>query len=194
MTFRQAKNLPKDVERYVEEGKEQGLPEDQAWAVAWSRYCKYKNPGSEHCKMNKGDYFPGRKAEFSGMAARVAARHLKANTVPNPLDGMSKQQGLNLINKVIGKVHLKGIFSDTSWKPVTGVFKALADHSIPLSEQTNAYAKNKDGAPTSKTWKFEIEWLGPKGRPVVGYGIITASGAGSVDDPLKSYDVVAYVS
>lgn len=131
-------------------------------------------------------------------AARVAARHLAksrlATDAPNPLDGLSKREGVNLINSVIRKVHLKGIFSDTSWKPVTGVFKALADHSIPLSEQTNAYAKNKDGAPTSKTWKFQVKWLGKEGRPVVGYGIITASGAGSVDDPLKSYDVVAYVS
>jgi len=39
MQFRKAENLPKDVERYVEEGKAQGLPENKAWAVAWSRYC-----------------------------------------------------------------------------------------------------------------------------------------------------------
>jgi len=53
-----AKDLPKDVERYVEEGKEQGMDESKAWAVAWSRYCQYKNPGSEHCKQD--EYFPGR--------------------------------------------------------------------------------------------------------------------------------------
>jgi hypothetical protein len=59
-----AVDLPADVERYVEEGTDAGMPEDKAWAVAWSRYCKYKNPESEHCQMNKSEYFPGRKAKF----------------------------------------------------------------------------------------------------------------------------------
>lgn len=65
---RYAKNLPADVERYVQGGKDQGLPEDEAWAVAWSRYCKYKNPGSDHCQMDPGDYFPGRKAAETTMS------------------------------------------------------------------------------------------------------------------------------
>ena len=47
-----AKDLPADVERYVEEGKESGMDEGKAWAIAWSRFCKYKNPGSDHCKQN----------------------------------------------------------------------------------------------------------------------------------------------
>lgn len=56
---RTAKDLPKHVERYVDEGKDQGLDEGEAWAVAWSRYCKYKNPDSPHCKKDSpSDYFP----------------------------------------------------------------------------------------------------------------------------------------
>ena len=55
-------NLPKDVERYVEEHKAQGQPEGIAWALAWSRYCKYKNPGSKHCQKEPSEYFKGRKA------------------------------------------------------------------------------------------------------------------------------------
>lgn len=57
-----AKNLPADVERYVQEGLDQGMSEDKAWAVAWSRYCKYKNPGSDHCTGSPGDYFRGKKS------------------------------------------------------------------------------------------------------------------------------------
>lgn len=53
-----AKNLPPTVERYVKEHKEQGADEGKAWALAWSRYCQYKNPGSPHCKSD--DYFHGR--------------------------------------------------------------------------------------------------------------------------------------
>lgn len=189
LNSRQAKNLPKDVERYVDEGIEQGMSEDKAWAVAWSRYCKYKNPGSEHCKMNKSDYFPGRKADFSGMAARVAARHLRAtDRLPNPLDGMDKAKGVRWLNGLIRKNNLRGIFRDTYWKPIMEVFKLLAHQGVPISNSTNFYTKD------SKTWKFEVEWLGPKGRPVTGYGMIVASGAGSVNDPLDAYDVVAYFS
>jgi predicted double-glycine peptidase len=56
---RVAANLPADVERYVEETKASNpdYDEGQVWAVAWSRYCKYKNPGSEHCTMDASDYF-----------------------------------------------------------------------------------------------------------------------------------------
>ena len=65
---RTAEDLPKHVERYVEEGKEQGLEEGEAWAVAWSRYCKYKFPGSPRCKKESpSDYLPnqGKKAAAS---------------------------------------------------------------------------------------------------------------------------------
>jgi hypothetical protein len=57
-----AENLPADVERYVEEGKAQGLDEAEAWAVAWSRWCKYKKPGDSHCQMSPSEYFPGKTA------------------------------------------------------------------------------------------------------------------------------------
>jgi len=49
---RVAKNLPPSVERYVKEHEEQGMDTAKAWAVAWSRYCQYKNPGSPSCKQD----------------------------------------------------------------------------------------------------------------------------------------------
>jgi hypothetical protein len=60
---RYAKNLPKDVERYVKEHKAQGNDEGKSWALAWSRYCQYKNPDSPHCKQD--EYFKGRKGAIS---------------------------------------------------------------------------------------------------------------------------------
>ena len=62
-------DIPKTVKRYVEEHKEQGADEAKAWALAWSRYCKYKNPGSPRCKQD--DYFAGRTA------MRVAYKYLR---------------------------------------------------------------------------------------------------------------------
>jgi len=54
-----AVDLPADVERYVEEIKAGNPDYDdaQAWATAWSIYCKYKNPNSEHCQMPTSEYF-----------------------------------------------------------------------------------------------------------------------------------------
>ena len=64
---KQSKNLPKHVERYVQEGKDQGLDEGEAWAVAWSRYCKYKNPDSPHCKKDSpSDYLPNQGKKQAG--------------------------------------------------------------------------------------------------------------------------------
>lgn len=54
-----AKNLPADVERYADEGVAEGLPESEAWAVAWSRYCK-KHPNSPHCHKDKYAFIAAR--------------------------------------------------------------------------------------------------------------------------------------
>ena len=76
-----AKDLPKHVERYVEEGKEQGLDESEAWAVAWSRYCKYKFPNSPRCKKESPeDYLPnqGKKAAVNPAALPMVDQIKKA--------------------------------------------------------------------------------------------------------------------
>ncbi len=54
-------SCPKDVKRYVKEMQEEdpSMSDDKAWAVAWSRFCEYKDPSSEHCKQDS--YFSGRK-------------------------------------------------------------------------------------------------------------------------------------
>ena len=43
--------------------------------------------------------------------------------------------------------------------------------------------------PTRKEWHFEIHWDNDKGKYSKMGGVVTASGAGSVDDPLSRYDV-----
>jgi hypothetical protein len=57
------RNVPKYVtdkaDHFVDD---KGYDESKAWAVAWSIYCKYKEPGSKHCKKEKGEYFKNRKA------------------------------------------------------------------------------------------------------------------------------------
>lgn len=66
-------DIPKTVKRYVDEHLEQGNDEGKAWALAWSRYCKFKNPGSPRCKQD--NYFSGR--DSCSIEARVAALWLR---------------------------------------------------------------------------------------------------------------------
>lgn len=61
-----AKDLPKSVERYVQEGLDKGMDESKAWAIAWSRYCKYKEPGSPHCQMETSEYLPNQGKTAAG--------------------------------------------------------------------------------------------------------------------------------
>lgn len=76
--------MPSDVDRYFEEVK-QGNPsysDAQVWATAWSIFCKHKDPGSDHCKKDQGEYLKGKSA----MVGRLALRALTASFYGSSLD------------------------------------------------------------------------------------------------------------
>lgn len=56
--------MPGPVDKYFKEIKQENpsYSDEQAWATAWSIYCKHKNPGSEHCHKDSGDYLNGKSA------------------------------------------------------------------------------------------------------------------------------------
>lgn len=66
--------MPGPVDKYVKQVREKNpdYTESQVWATAWSVYCKYKNPGSEHCKKPAGEYLKGKSA-MDELTLRVAA-------------------------------------------------------------------------------------------------------------------------
>lgn len=72
-----AGSIPKVVERYVDEGKKDGMSEDKAWAIAWSRFCK-GDPSSDHCKQDS--YFDGKGKKKAAEASQIAGRFLSAAT------------------------------------------------------------------------------------------------------------------
>jgi len=85
---RTAKNLPKHVERYVQEGKDQGLDEGEAWAVAWSRYCKFRNPDSPHCKKDSPeDYLPNQGKKQAGGRPNADFEAEAGDIYPIGMDG-----------------------------------------------------------------------------------------------------------
>ena len=58
----------------------------------------------------------------------------------------------------------------------------------------NKYRHDERGRPSAKEWKFEVYFHDKNQRFKTLYGIVIAAGAGSVEDPLDRYDLVAYVS
>lgn len=67
--------MPSPVDRYFKEIKKDNpsYSDEQAWATAWSIYCKHKNPGSDHCSKPPSEYLKGKSA---GLTVRVATRYL----------------------------------------------------------------------------------------------------------------------
>ena len=121
------------------------------------------------------------------------AKLLMSRDTPNPLDGMSKQKAIRVVNKLLSK-HTKGLFRDEYWAPISKIWKELNDNDIPHQLESAKYYKDDYGRPQRKVWRFTTEFLNNRGRPTMLYGSITASGAGSVEDPLDRYDLTAYMS
>jgi len=118
------------------------------------------------------------------------AKSLVAN-----LQGMKKPQAVKFVNGLLSR-HTKGFFSDQDWGEIRRrVWDVLDAEGIEYVVTKSEYINkdNQTGMPTGKQWRFEISFQNDKGKPTVLYGTVTASGAGSVDDPLSRYDIVAYV-
>jgi hypothetical protein len=121
-----AKDLPKDVERYVQEGKDKGMDEDKAWAIAWSRYCKYKNPGSDHCKKDEGEYFKGKSASEATPEEVATAEKLL------------KKLALDFAKMVGGKVEGFVPFKEGQ----EGYFNGEIEVTLPLFPSTSSQPPN----------------------------------------------------
>ncbi len=106
---------------------------------------------------------------------------------------MTKKQIMQRVNQILGQ-HTAGFFSDTSWQPIHATFKALSDAGFELDMTTCEYRHDSEGKPIAKVWQFEIPFVDDKGTACIIFVNITASGAGSVQDPLSRYDVVAYAN
>jgi len=92
---RTAENLPDYVEDKVKMFKEKGYSEDKAWPIAWSIYCKYKEPNSPHCHQDTDDY-------FSKQASTRSPEQLKDINIIKPvLDEIQKDTSPNLFVKLI---------------------------------------------------------------------------------------------
>lgn len=102
---------------------------------------------------------------------------------------MTKRTVKNKINKILSESS-KGLYSDQYWIGVNAVWSALRKNGYFPTIESAEYNHDTEGKPVSKTWKFSITFEGK----YTFFGVLTAHGAGSVDDPLDRYDISAYCS
>ena len=109
-------------------------------------------------------------------------------------DGLSKARLKTLLYKETSKC-TKGIYKDRYWQGVKCIWDAFdklnLNWHITKSDYKN-YNKMSE-MPDAKVWEFEIIWDDNKGKHKKMGGNVTASGAGSVEDPLDRYDVTMVI-
>lgn len=95
----------------------------------------------------------------------------------------------NRINRILAD-NTRGLFRDEYWQPVHASFRALESAGYEVNLTGANYDHDENGTPCRKVWTFEVAF----GTSKPFYGIMTAAGAGTIEDPLSAYDVTAYVS
>ena len=125
--------------------------------------------------------------------ADIIGKRIKIAEEISKINGMSKQRAKTYINKLMDK-YSKGFFSDEFWSPIQNIYKALSEDNIDYAIDKAEYTKDDMGVPIAKRWNFTVSFINDKGKEQKLTGLIVASGAGSVEEPLDKYDVVAYVS
>ena len=108
-------------------------------------------------------------------------------------DGERKPRVVRTINNKLYEL-TKGFYNDEYWAGPAKVWKFLKDMGLEIVINSAEYHHDDKGTPTSKVWVFETTFVNEKGKEQVLHGVVTASGAGSVEDPLSRYDLTAYVN
>lgn len=101
-------------------------------------------------------------------------------------NNISKQSLKNKIYKVIGP-YIKGFFTDESWESIRKIWDIFDEMGLNWAMTDSKYDGNVP--PQNKTWKFEIDFINNKGKQDKIYGMVTAAGAGTVDDIFSRYDI-----
>jgi predicted nucleic-acid-binding Zn-ribbon protein len=107
-------------------------------------------------------------------------------------DGLSKQRLKTLIYKETKKCTYNKLYKDEHWEGINCIWDIFNKLNLNWQLQKSEYKHAKDSnnmMPSSKEWVFEIMWDDNKGKFKKIGGVVTAAGAGTVDDPLSRYDV-----
>lgn len=127
----------------------------------------------------------------------------QTENVANPLNGKTNDQARKIVRNVVDKPS-KGLFKDDNWEGPRAILMALRSAGIDFTANGGEYKVSpamkelwmgKQGTPPNnyKEWKLEINFINAKSKPTILYCIMTAHGAGTVQDPLSKYDLSVIV-
>lgn len=105
-------------------------------------------------------------------------------------DGLSKARLKTLIYKETKKCTYNKLYNDSYWKGPQCIWDTFNRLNFNWQIDKTEY-KNYNNSPIAdaKEWTFTITWEDNKGKNKKASGMVTASGAGTVDDPLSKYDL-----
>lgn len=108
-------------------------------------------------------------------------------------DGLSKARLKTLLYKETKKCTYNKLYKDTGWNGPQCIWdtfnKLNLNWHLVKSDYKRIRGNEKAAMPDYKEWVFEILWDDAKGKQKKMGGTVTASGAGTVEDPLSKYDV-----
>jgi len=103
------------------------------------------------------------------------------------LNGMNNARARKLVSTVASKAYHTGIYKDDYWEGVKQIYHALDNAGIDYDLLKAEYSPEFPN--TWKHWILSFKFTNDKGRETELFGTITASGAGSVEQPLDRYDM-----
>jgi hypothetical protein len=109
------------------------------------------------------------------------------------LDGKSPAEAKKYLNNIIPHNQIKGFFSDESWEGVQPIWDIFNSFNLNWEMIDSGYSQDpKTGNLLSKRWNIRVSFYDKRGDIISVTGVVVASGAGSVENPLDRYDIVAY--
>jgi hypothetical protein len=128
--------MPSPVDKYFKSVKEKNpsYSDEQAWATAWSIFCKHKSPGSPHCHKSPDDYLRKEArlvTDFTDalLVQKVASRFMVAIALPEDIESRLvewRHDKDRLLDSVVGG--LKGV--DTLIHEFTTIERGIRDRDL----------------------------------------------------------------
>lgn len=101
------------------------------------------------------------------------------------------------LDRILGASYLNGMHRDDHWQPIYRLFRDFEAAGFPVMIDEARYEHDDNGdtsLPVRKVWLGQIVARDEKDKRITFHLRVVAAGAGSVQNPLDVYDVVAYVS
>lgn len=174
--------------------------DDWAKTKTWYQYIKLKIEINEKKSVSfqviiKPEFLRDNKmTKLSNLVDETLFNLDETDNKGSMIDGLTKEQAKRFIYKNIDSLYNGKMFKDEYWQPIHSIFKFFKEVNIDFSIEKTQYFKNEQGAPQRKEWDVDINFIEKNNRPAKIFCKITASGAGSIQDPLDMYDVTVVLS